>query len=146
MRLNTLRHEPIFNGADQDFYGQGSGDISDQGSFDFPIGSDGNVPNLLALPMAHGTSSGTGSGICSQTATSTAGFTTDIVSFAGSGIVFDNTFTASVSAAYETCILAAEKTIASEWTNSITIHLEFDAEAKGTTGEDLATRIQLASA
>ncbi len=134
MRINTLHLEPIFNGADQDFYGQGSGGTSDQGSFDFPIGSDGNVPILLALPMAHGTSSETGSGIGSQTATSTAGFTSDIVSFAGSGIVFDNTFTASVSAAYETCILAAEKIIASEWTNSITINLEFTAKAEGTNG------------
>jgi hypothetical protein len=41
--------------------------------------------------------------------------------FAGSGIVFDNTYTGSVSAAYQSCILSAEQQIASLWTNPITV-------------------------
>jgi hypothetical protein len=58
--------------------------------------------------------------------------TTDTMSFAGSGMIFNNTFTANVTPAYMNCVLSAEQMIASEFTNSITINLEFDAQALGT--------------
>ena len=58
--------------------------------------------------------------------------TTDTMSFAGSGMIFNNTFTANVTQPYMDCILSAEQMIASEFTNSITINVEFDAQALGT--------------
>jgi hypothetical protein len=67
-----------------------------------------------------------------------AATTTQTVTFAGSGIVFDNTYTGSVSAAYQSCILKAEQQIASLWTNPVTISVEFDAETQGQNG-DLAS-------
>jgi hypothetical protein len=63
---------------------------------------------------------------------SVSGALTESVTFAGSGIVFNNTFTANVSQAYKNAILAAEQDIASHWTNSITLNLKFDAQAEGT--------------
>jgi hypothetical protein len=68
------------------------------------------------------------------TSTSTA-TTTQTVSFANSGLVFNNTYTGNVSAAYQSCILSAEQTLASICTNSVTINVEFDAEAEGQNGE-----------
>ena len=67
--------------------------------------------------------------------TNANGSTTETVTFAGSGIVFNDTFDASVSQAYKNCILSAEQTIATEWTNSVTINEEFSARAQGLNGE-----------
>jgi hypothetical protein len=58
----------------------------------------------------------------------------ETVTFAGSGIVFHNTYTANVTQAYRNDILAAEQDIASHWTNSVTINVTFDAQAKGQNG------------
>ena len=60
--------------------------------------------------------------------------TTEIVTFASSGIVFNNTYTANVSAAYKAAILAAEKDLASHWSNSVTINAKFDSKAQGQNG------------
>jgi hypothetical protein len=68
-----------------------------------------------------------------------ASTTTDIVTFASSGIVFNNTYTVNVTQAYKNDILAAEQDIASHWTNSITLNMKFDAVAQGTGGTFLAT-------
>jgi hypothetical protein len=57
---------------------------------------------------------------------------TDTVTFAGGGMVFVNTYASSVSQAYKNCIAAAEADIASRWTNSITLHLTFNAQTAGT--------------
>jgi len=64
----------------------------------------------------------------------TAGATTDIVVGVGSGIVFNNTFTAGVSQAYRNCVIAAEQTIQSQWSNPITINVTFDAQNNGQNG------------
>ena len=61
-----------------------------------------------------------------------------MVTFSGSGIVFNNTYTASVTQAYKNDVLAAEQDIASHWSNSTTINLKFDAQAEGLNG-DLAS-------
>src|SRR5262249_22071197 len=58
--------------------------------------------------------------------------TFEIDTFAGSGIVFNNTFTANVTAAYKTCILNAEADIARHWTDNATITVSFDAQNAGT--------------
>jgi hypothetical protein len=63
----------------------------------------------------------------------------DVVSFAGSGIVFSNSYTANVTQQYKNNILAAEQDIASRWSNSITLNLKFDAQALGTNGTFLAS-------
>ena len=57
-----------------------------------------------------------------------------IAAAGGGGIVFNNTFGAGVSAAYKSCVLAAEAQISSLWTNPVTLNLEFDAVAQGTNG------------
>ena len=67
--------------------------------------------------------------------TNANGTITETVTFAGSGIVFNNTFDASVTQAYKNCIVSAEQNIASEWTNSVTINEEFTAQAEGKNGE-----------
>jgi hypothetical protein len=52
----------------------------------------------------------------------------------GGGIVFDNTFGAGVSSAYQSAVLSAEAQISSLWTNPITLNLTFDAVAQGANG------------
>jgi len=92
------------------------------------IVSDGN-----ATPATFASLGSTGSGDASSGTTSS-----DLVTFSGSGIVFNNTFAASVTQAYKNDILAAEQDIASHWSNSITLNIKFDAQAQGQTG-DLAS-------
>jgi hypothetical protein len=65
-------------------------------------------------------------------ATTLAGSSSETVAFANSGIVFVNTYTANVTQAYKNNILAAEQDIATHWSNSITLKLTFDAQARGT--------------
>ena len=57
-----------------------------------------------------------------------------MVTFSGSGIVFNNTYAANVSQAYKNDVLAAEQDIASHWSNSTTINLKFNAQAEGLNG------------
>jgi hypothetical protein len=64
-----------------------------------------------------------------------AATTTQTVTFASSGLVFNNTYTGAVSAAYQSCVLSAEQALANICTNSVTINVEFDAEAEGQNGE-----------
>jgi FG-GAP-like repeat len=59
---------------------------------------------------------------------------TSVISSSGSGIVFDNTFDTTVTAAYESAAVAAERLIESEWTNSVTIVVDFTAAALGQNG------------
>jgi hypothetical protein len=74
----------------------------------------------------------------SQVATNANGSISETVTFAGSGIVFHDTFDAGVSQAYQNCALSAEQAIASQWSNSVTINEEFSAQAQGQNG-DLAS-------
>lgn len=104
--------------------GSCSGDPSTVAQFGSVIGS---APNISFVSDADGSST-----TATVASTST---TTQTVTFQGSGIVFDNTYTGTVSAAYQSCILSAEQQIASLWTNPITINVEFDAEAEGQNGE-----------
>ena len=75
------------------------------------------------------------SGISITPIYSAGGVTTESVTFAGSGIVFNNTYTANVSQAYKSCVLAAEQDIASRWNSSVTISERFDAVAGGINGQ-----------
>jgi CARDB len=77
----------------------------------------------------------TGAGInVLQTTTNADGSTTEIVTFAGSGITFNNTFQAGLPQAYVNDALAAEQLIASNWTGTVTINESFTAQAPGLTG------------
>jgi hypothetical protein len=67
--------------------------------------------------------------------TNANGSTTETVTFAGSSIVFNNTFDTSVSQGYINCIVTAEQIIATGWTNSVTINEDFSAQAQGQNGE-----------
>ena len=66
----------------------------------------------------------------SASGTSSGPTSSDVVTFSGSGIVFNNTYAANVSQAYKNDVLAAEQDIASHWSNSTTINLKFNAQAK----------------
>ena len=55
-----------------------------------------------------------------------SGFAPETITLAGSGLVFDNTYSASVTAAYRSAIIAAEHFYQSEYTNSVTLDMNFD--------------------
>jgi hypothetical protein len=61
---------------------------------------------------------------------------TQTVSTPASGLVFNNTYTANCSQSYINCIIAAEHTFESLWSNSLTVNITFDEQA---TGGSLAT-------
>ncbi len=61
-----------------------------------------------------------------------------VVTSASSGLVFVNTFAAGVSAAYESCAIAAENALQALATNSDTVYVTFDTTNNGPHG-DLAT-------
>jgi hypothetical protein len=50
----------------------------------------------------------------------------------GGGIIFNNTFDSTCSQAYINCVVAAENAIRGQWTNSITLNLDFTAKTQGT--------------
>src|ERR1700749_2518200 len=64
---------------------------------------------------------------------------TQTVSTAGSGLVFNNTYTANCSQQYISCIVAAENALESLWGNSLTVNVTFDEQASGTASNTLAT-------
>ena len=65
------------------------------------------------------------------------GSISEAVTFAGSNVAFSNTFASGLSQAYINCALAAEQTIAAQWTtpNAVTINESFAALAEGQNGE-----------
>ena len=90
---------------------------------------------MQSIPAAYLPTANVGPGITiSQIVTNPDGSISETVSFAGSGLVFNNTLGAGVSQAYLNCILAAEQEIAGNWTNSCTINESFVGQALGTTG------------
>ena len=98
------------------------------------VGSEsGGLGGLDAFPLLDSTSMATAA--ASSVAGSNVTFT---VSVPGSGLVFNNTIAAGFSQALENCIIAAEQTLASNWTNSITLNISFSASNQGNNG-DLAT-------
>jgi hypothetical protein len=56
---------------------------------------------------------------------------TQTVSTPGSGLVFSNTYTANCSQQYINCIVAAEDTYESLWSNSLTVNITFDEQSTG---------------
>ncbi len=56
-----------------------------------------------------------------QTTNTSAGTTSQTVSYAGSGLVFVNTYTANVTTAYQAVILASENYLQSQITNTCTV-------------------------
>ncbi len=63
---------------------------------------------------------------------------TQTVTTPGSGLVFVNTYSAGDTQQYINCIVSAEQTLETFWTNSDTINATFDTVNNGATG-DLAT-------
>jgi Ca2+-binding RTX toxin-like protein len=53
----------------------------------------------------------------------------EVVTLAGSGLVFENTYDASVTDGYRSAILTAETYLQSHFSNPVTIHATFDFEA-----------------
>src|SRR5580704_13640655 len=56
---------------------------------------------------------------------------TQTVSTPGSDLVFNNTYTANCSQQYINCIVAAENTYESLWSNSLTVNITFDEQSTG---------------
>ena len=100
-------------------------------------GTGSPIPSLdVSQPSAPDVAATTGSGLTiTQAATQADGSITETVTFAGSGIVFNNTFASGLTQAYINCALAAEQTIASQWNNAVTINVSFTAQAEGLNGE-----------
>src|SRR5579863_1113377 len=89
------------------------------------IVTTGSASSIVAGAAA-GAAADSGAANLPNGGTSTDGTTTNTVSVPGSGLVFDNTFESDVTAGFENCIISAEDTLASEWTNSITLNMDFD--------------------
>jgi hypothetical protein len=53
----------------------------------------------------------------------------ETVTFAGSGLVFENTYDASVTDGYRAAIITAENYLQAHFSDAVTIHAEFDMEA-----------------
>ncbi len=99
--------------------------------------ADAPVPfgDVQSFPAAYLPTANVGPGITiSDIVTNPDGSITEAVSFAGSGLVFNNTLGSGVSQAYLNCILAAEQELAGNWTNSCTINESFVGQALGTNG------------
>src|ERR1700761_8204839 len=56
---------------------------------------------------------------------------TEAVTLAGSGLVFINSYSASVTDAYRSAVLSAENFLHSHFTNSVTVSINFDYAALG---------------
>jgi hypothetical protein len=78
----------------------------------------------------------TGASISNVT-TNADGSISEAVSLAGSNIAFNNTFASGISQAFINCALAAEQTIASQWSspNTVTLNESFAAQAEGQNGQ-----------
>src|SRR3954463_2529663 len=83
---------------------------------------------------------GDGSGSSTQdvgTASAFSGFalpSPETITFAGSGLVFVNTYTANVTAEYRGAIIAAENFLQAHIKNSVTINQAFDTKNGGANG------------
>jgi len=86
------------------------------------------APAELASPVA----GSVGTSI-TEASVGSGGATT--VSTPGSGLVFVNTYTANCTSQYISCIVAAEQTLESLWTNSVTFNITFDEQAAGNNGD-----------
>src|SRR6516225_2781047 len=90
----------------------------------------------LVLP-ADGTATGTGSTGMGGT-TGSAPPPAETVTRAGSGLVFNNSYGAGVTATFRNEIVAAENYLQSQFTNSCTINCSFDLQnlGQGISGEN----------
>jgi len=61
--------------------------------------------------------------------------TTTLTVGSGGGIIFKNTFDSTCSQAYINCVVAAENALRGQWTNSITLNLDFSLKANGTNAD-----------
>ena len=112
----------LFGGQSQDMSSQNQ---SDQ---DFSAQPDAGVYNALNLGMTQSVAAPDGS-----TSTQAGPITsTQTITTAGSGLVFVNTYTGSVSAQYQSAIVAAEDFLESNITNAVTLNVTFTAQNIGT--------------
>jgi hypothetical protein len=95
-----------------------------------PMGS-GQAAGQTGTPMAVGSLLFTDGSIGAMPAGTTVGAQTQgaaiqqTVSYAGSGLVFNNTYDGTVSAAYRSAVVAAENFFQSHFTDSVTINISF---------------------
>jgi hypothetical protein len=120
-----------------DARGATSSAFDNGGSLQSDWGSGAAFARSPASPLAGADQTASASAVSSQTsATSDSGGTT--VSTSGSGLVFDNTYLASCTAAFEACIVAAEKQLESLFTNSDTIVVSFQEQSSPGSGDALS--------
>src|SRR5271154_1907663 len=106
----------------------------------------GSSPDALAPTANASTSSSSGSSssvvsapdglapTANASSSASSGSSSSVVSTPGSGLVFDNTYTASCTAAFEGCIVAAEDQFESLFTNSVTLNITFQEQNSGNNG------------
>jgi hypothetical protein len=120
---------------DSDFVDRGD---LDSGDAFVPVspadGSSTNVSstNVLGQAPLNGAANTTLSPVAAVLSASGSSGSTTLTVGSGSGIIFKNTFDSSCSQAYINSVVAAENAIRSQWTNSITLNLDFTAVAQGT--------------
>jgi hypothetical protein len=73
----------------------------------------------------------------SNVRTNSDGSISEAASFSNSNISFNNTFASGVSQAFINCALAAEQTIANQWStpSQVTLNASFTAQAEGQNGQ-----------
>ncbi len=88
-----------------------------------------------AIPAPASATSGSLSGdfeaLASTGFASSSSSSSQVVSTSGSGLVFNNTYNASCTAAFEACIVSAEDELESLFTNSVTLNVTFQEQNQG---------------
>src|SRR5262245_11495148 len=99
------------------------------GDSGFSIGPGaGNLSELMTFSAGLEGSVATGMSTVTNSAALTTAqpFAPETITYQGSGLVFVNTYSANVTPAYRTAIIAAENFFQSQFTNSVTLNVNFD--------------------
>ena len=107
-----------------------------------PGGNGGAVispgPAIMDMPASVGgsTTAPVDPGPLSNATPTQGGGSSQTVTYQGSGLVFVNTYSANVSASYQSAIIAAENFFQSHITTSETLYFNFDTASGGFVGEN----------
>ena len=95
------------------------------GDSGFSIGP--GADNLSGLmTFSAGLAGSVATGMSTVTNSAAQPFAPETITYPGSGLVFVNTYSANVTAAYRTAIIAAENFFQGQFTNSVTLNVNFD--------------------
>jgi hypothetical protein len=134
--MSKFRTPHQHSGEDQGGVGQPAFDPFNQDAGFDPalvnsVAAAGTSPALPTFAASGATGGGSNGGGVVITSPFTVKVTTE-----GSGLVFVNNYDATCTAAYENCIVAAEKTLESLFTNSVTVNVAFTQQVTGPTQQN----------